>query len=123
MNLYDISLEGLQIADLLIENEGELTPELEARLDELMIAGPERIEAAAMVVRHLEADMLACSQEAQRLAERAASFSRNVASLKRRMTFAVDAAFSGKVKTARFSIWTQKSADTVAFDLAETVSP
>lgn len=117
--LYDISLEGMQIADILAENEGELTPELEARLDALMQAGPERIEAAAMVVRNIEADALACKAEAQRLAERASSFENNAKRLKDRITIALDAAFNGKVKTSRFTLWTQKSADSVAFDLRE----
>lgn len=117
--LYDISLEGLQIADLLTENEGELTPEIEQRIDALMQAGPGRVEAAAMVVRNLEADADACKAEAQRLIERAQSFENNAKRLKDRMTIALDCAFNGKVKTARFTLWTQKAADTVAFDLHE----
>lgn len=119
LTLYDISLEGMQIADILTENEGELTPELEARLDALMRGAPERIEAAAMVVRSMEADAEVCKAEAQRLLERAKGFENNAQRLKDRMAIAVDAAFSGKVKTARFSIWTQKAADSVAFDLRE----
>lgn len=119
MTLYDISLEGLQIADLLTEAEGELTPEIEARLDALMQEGPERIEAAAMVVRSIEADAEVCKAEARRLLERAASFENNAQRLKDRMVFALDLAFNGKVKTPKFTIWTQKGADTVAFDLRE----
>lgn len=119
MTLYDMTLEGLQIADILTENEGELTPELEARLDVLMQAGPDRLEAAAMVVRNLEADAMACKAEAQRLAERAQGFENNAKRLKERMTIALDAAFNGKIKTARFTLWTQKAADSVAFDLRE----
>lgn len=119
MTLYDISLEGLVIADILEANEGELTPELEERLNRLMQEGPDRIEAAAMVVRTIEANALACKAEAQRLAERAKGFENNVQRLKDRMTIALDCAFGGKVKTARFTIWTQKSADTTAFDLRE----
>jgi|GEM_PF-7114561 len=119
LTLYDISLEGMLIADILTENEGELTPELEARLDALMREAPERIEAAAMVVRNIEADAAVCCAEAARLMERAKGFENQAKRLKDRMALAVDAAFNGKVKTARFSIWTQKAADTVAFDLRE----
>lgn len=117
LTLYDISLEGMVIADIFTENEGELTPELEARLDSLMQAGPDRVEAAAMVVRHMEADADVCKAEAQRLMERAKGFENNAQRLKERITVAVDAAFSGKVKTSRFTVWTQKAADSVAFDL------
>jgi hypothetical protein len=119
LSLYDISVEGLQIADLLTENEGELTPEIEARIDALMQAGPDKMEACAMVLRTIEANTLACKNEAARLAERAQGFENNAKHLKERMTFALDAAFSGKLKTSRFTLWTQKSADTVAFDLRE----
>jgi hypothetical protein len=119
MTLYDVSLEGMQIAGLLTENEGELTPELEARIDALMQAGPDRLEAAAMVVRDIEADAEACKLEAKRLTERAKSFENNAQRLKDRMAIALDAAFSGKVKTARFTLWTQKSPDTIIFDLRE----
>jgi hypothetical protein len=119
LSLYDISLEGMQIADILEASEGELTPEVEERLDALMQAGPERIEAAAMVVRNLEASDVACKVEAQRLVQRAQSFASNAQRLKERIAIALDAAFSGKVKTDRFTIYTQKAPDTVAFDLKE----
>jgi phage host-nuclease inhibitor protein Gam len=107
------------IQDMLIENEGELTPELENRLDALMIAGPDKIEAGAMVVRTLESSADACKNEAKRLLERARSFDANADRLKQRMVYALDAAFNGKVKTDRFTIWTQKSSDSTAVDLAE----
>lgn len=119
MTLYEVTLEGLQIADLLTQAEGELTPDVEARLDALMKEAPERIEAAAMVVRNLEANASACKSEAARLLERAKSFETQTEKLKERMTYAVDAAFAGKVKTARFTIYTQKNPDTVAVDLLE----
>ena len=109
LSLYDIGAEGLVIELILAENEGELTPELETRLDEVMRQGPERIEGAAMILRQLEASAEACKKEAQRLGERAKSFDKQADSLKNRMVFAVDAAFNGKVKTQRFTIWTQKS--------------
>jgi hypothetical protein len=121
--LYDLSVEGLQIQQILEENEGELTTELEQRLDALMIEGPERIEAAAMVVRALEAQQQACIDEMQRLGQRGIGFGNNAKRLKERIRIALDCAFGGKVKTARFTIWNQTSAATVAFDLAEEFTP
>ena len=119
MTLYDLSLEGVQINELLYLNEGELTPELEARLDALIQAGPERVEAAAMVVRGLEASADACAAEAQRLAQRATSFHNNASYLKERMAIVLDCAFNGKLKTDKFTVWTQQAPDSVTFDIAE----
>ena len=119
MTLYDLTIEGLQIADMLTENEGELTPELEARLDALMQAGPERLEAAAMVVRNIEADALVCKAEADRLAERALSYEKNAKRLKDRIAIALDAAFNGKVKTAKFTLWTQQAQESMSIELSE----
>ena len=119
MSLYDLSLEGVQIQDILMETDGELTPELEERLDRLMREGPERIEAAAMVVKNLQASAMVCEQEALRFKSRAESFDRNVRRLKERIAIALDCAFGGKVKTYRFTVWTQKAPDSVAFDLKE----
>ena len=121
--LYDLSAEGLAIFDMLEESLGELTPALEQRLDALMLEGPERLEAAAMVVRSLEANAMACEAEAQRLRDRAKAFDTNSDRLKLRMTKCLDAAFGGKVKTPLFSIWTQKSANRLIADLVPGVTP
>lgn len=120
--LYDLSKEGLEIFDMLEDNLGELTPELEARLDKLMLEGPQRLEAAAMVVRSLEANATACEAEAQRLRERAKAFDAQVGRLKARMTVCLDSAFNGKVKTPLFTIYTQKSADRVVAELVPGVT-
>lgn len=118
-SLYELSLEGQQIHDLLVLNEGELDAETEARIDRLMQEGPDKVEAAAMVVLSLQGSALVCQQEVLRLQARAQSFDRNAARLKERMAIALDCAFDGKVKTSRFSMWTQKAPDSVAFDLLE----
>ena len=120
--LYGLSAEGLAIFDMLEESLGELTPDLERRLDALMLEGPERLEAAAMVVRSLEANAMACEAEAQRLRERAKAFDAQSDRLKLRMTKCLDVAFHGKVKTPLFSIWTQKSADRTVADLVPGVT-
>lgn len=118
-SLYDLSLEGVQIADLLTEREGELTPEIEQRIDALMMAGPERVEAAAIVVRQLEANADACAGEMERLAARAASFHANAQHLKERIAIVLDCAFNGKLKTEKFTAWTQQSADHTGFAVRE----
>lgn len=120
--LYDLSREGLAIFDMLEESLGELTPELEARLDALMLEGPARIEAAAFVVRTLEANAAACEVEAQRFRERAKAFDAQADRLKARMTKCLDLAFNGKVKTPLVTIYTQKSADRTVAELVPGVT-
>jgi hypothetical protein len=122
-SLYDLSAEGLAIFDLLEESLGELNPQLEARLDALMLEAPERMEAAAMVVRSLEANATACEAEAQRLRDRAKAFDGQVDRLKLRMTKCLDVAFNGKVKTPLFTVYTQKSADRTVAELVPGVTP
>jgi hypothetical protein len=119
ISLYDVALEGAEINDILSANDGELTPELEARFDELLRQGPRKIDAACMVVRELSATAEACRAEAKRLTERATAFDRNEAVLKSRILGAVDAAFDGKLKTQMFTVWGQTSAMTLKFEPTE----
>lgn len=119
MTLYDVAQEGMVISDILSENDGELTPELEQRIDQLLLLGADKIESAAMVLKQIEADSNACKTEATRLSERSKGFKAQADRLRERIRIAVDAAFDGKVKTPRFTIYTQQNPNTVAFDLAE----
>src|ERR1019366_4635775 len=117
MSLIDVGTEALAIQDALFESLGELTPELEAQLDALLAKGADSLDAAAWVVRKLAADEESCKAEAKRYQERAGSFARQGESLKGRMLFALDAAFAGKLKTERNTIWGQNSAPTVGFEV------
>ena len=119
LTLYDLAFEGVQIYDLLAENEGELTPELETRLDALIAVAPSTVEAAAMVVRSMEASADACLAEAARLTARCNGFNQNAKRLKERMAMVLDCAFNGKIKTDKFTIYTQANGDHISFDLAE----
>lgn len=110
MTLYDVTVAGTLIEQALIENGGELTAELEAAFDELLRQGPEKIEAACFIVRELEESEAASKNEEKRMAERRKGFARNLDVLKTRVLAAVDAAFSGKLKTARFTVWGQNAA-------------
>ena len=111
MKLYDIAQEGIEIQDLLTESCGELTPELEQRMDALLRAGKDKMEAAAKVARMLEVHAKACAEEAKRLSERSQALTKQAKSLKGRMAKVLQAAFDGKIKTALFTIWCQTSAD------------
>lgn len=116
--LYEVGIEGAEIEALLIEGDGELSPELEIRLDAFLASGKDKLDGAAIVVGRLESSAAYCEIQAKRFKERAASFDNNAKALKNRILFAVDVAFAGKVKTDSFTIWGQNSAATVAFDVA-----
>lgn len=118
MSLYDIGIVGRQIYDYLELTDGELTPEAEEIFDRLLREGPERLEAASVVLRQLDAYQDECKAEEKRLADRRRSFEANAAKLKERMGFALDA-LGGKVKTAKVSLWMQQGADTTAVDFRE----
>lgn len=117
MKLYEIPAEFGLLEQALIENEGELTPELEKTLDEFLRSGKDKIEGGAMVMRGLEIEAEACRTEAKRLSERATSLDNNAGRLKKLVLYALDGAFGGKIKTALFTIWGQTSAPTVNLDL------
>ena len=116
--LIDIGARAIAIQDALFELQGELTPEMEQALDALLAEGASALDAAAWVVRKLQSDEEACKAEAKRYHERGQSFARQAEALKARMLFALDAAFSGKLKTERNTIWGQTSPVTVGFEVA-----
>jgi hypothetical protein len=117
MTLYEVTVEGLELEAILREAEGELTPELEARLDAFMAGGKDKIQAAACVVRSLEATADACQQEATRLIARKGSNQSQAARLKARILCAVDV-MGGKVKTPLFNISAQNAAPSITIEPA-----
>lgn len=118
MRLYEIPIEASDIESALAENGGELTPEIEQRIADFLSQGKDKIEAAAVVVKSILADASICKAESTRLSQRAASLEGAADRLKGMMLIAIDEGFGGKVKTAKFTIWGQNSADTVHFDFA-----
>jgi hypothetical protein len=118
MSLYEIGVTGRAINDYLELTEGELTPEAEDIFDRLLREGPDKLEAASVVVRRLEAYQDECRAEEKRLADRRRSFEANAEKLKQRMGFALEA-FGGKLKTAKVTLWMQQNPDTTAVDLKE----
>lgn len=112
MGLYDVTLESQLIEDALVASGGELTPEIEARFDELLKQGPRAIDGACAILRELSASVKSTYDEERRLYDRKKAFERNLETLKERVRIAVDSPmFNGRVKTPRFTVWTQKAAD------------
>jgi hypothetical protein len=108
--LYDLSSEAIAIEQCLIDSDGELTPELETRIDELLVQGSDKMDAAAYMLRRLKALSDECKAESDRLAARKASFLRAHDSLKHRMLGALILAFAGKLKTAKNTFYIGHSA-------------
>ena len=121
MDLYEVTVEGQEITRILEEMEGELTPELEQRLDALLAEGKRSVEAALFVRRNLESHADECREESRRLLERARSFEGQKDKLSQRILWALDGAFNGKLKTAQFTAWGQTSAEGNEYSLAPDV--
>lgn len=117
MKLYEIPLEANAIEEQLYDNVGELTPDLERRIQSFLSQGKDKIESAAVVIGSLEEDASICQAEAKRLIERAAQLNQSADRLRGMVLCAVDLGFGGKVKTPKFTIWGQTSAAVTQFDL------
>jgi hypothetical protein len=120
--LYDLAMQGMEIEALLFDSVGEITPEIQEKMDALLVLGPDKIEAAAAVVRQLDMSAKMAEEEADRLRQRAKDFAAQASKLKERMTFALDSSFGGKIKTPKWTIWTQKNADRTVADLVPGVT-
>lgn len=130
LTLYQLTVEGMELERILIETEGELTPELEARFDEMLRGGSDKIHAAVSVKRKIEADAALCLAEASvyqaevdRLKAKAKAHEKNAEALSARIVIAMDTVFGGKLKSATMTIWTQKAADKVDISFAADVDP
>jgi cell division protein ZapA (FtsZ GTPase activity inhibitor) len=123
ISIYDLSLQGLEIESLLLESAGEITPEIQERMDLLLLSGPEAMESAAAVVTQLMMSAKMAEEESDRLRARSKEFEEQARQLKERMLVALDTAFGGKIKTPKWSIWTQKAADRTVADLVPGITP
>lgn len=82
LRLYDHTEMLETVHDWLIESGGELTPEIEALLDEAEEGFAAKAERVALKIRELETEAKAVKEESDRLAARAKSLDRGAKSLK-----------------------------------------
>lgn len=120
--LYSLAVDGAEIEMLLLDSLGEITPAIQEALDNLLVSGVDKIEAAAAVVRQLQMSAMVAEEESERLRQRAKDFESQAQQLKDRMTVALDLAFHGKIKTPKWTIYTQKNADRIVADLVPGVT-
>ena len=116
--LYDIPKEIDNFESRLIQNGGELTPELEQEWGAFIAGSKERMEAAAFVINRLKGDSELCRTECQRLQKRAQSTENNTKRLSDLTLYALKA-MGGKVKTALVSMWIGRSAEQLAVEVKE----
>lgn len=117
-HLYDIPKEIDNFEFRLIQNGGELTPELEQEWGAFIAGSKERMEAAAFVINRLKGDSELCRSECQRLQKRAQSTEANTKRLSDLTLYALKA-MGGKVKTALVSMWIGRSGDQLSVEVKE----
>ena len=89
-NIYQISQELLNIFDIIEENEGELTPELEEQLTITRESFNEKIKDYGNVVRMLQNDIAEIKNEKARLSDLQKSKEKTIERLKTVMIEAID---------------------------------
>lgn len=72
LSLYELTTETAALLDAIEDAGGEITPDVQARLDALGTALPAKANALCQVIRHFQARATALDLEAMRLSEAAA---------------------------------------------------
>lgn len=109
LKLYELVNAYEQIADVLIENGGELSPDLSAQLDAIEGAFEAKVERVALYVRNLLATASAADGEAERLAALARSRRRAAEGLKGYLMAQLDRVEKPKVETPLVVVRIQKN--------------
>ena len=109
LKLYELADAYERIAEALIENGGELTPELSAELDAIEGAFEAKVERVALYVRNLLATAEAADAEAARLAALARTRRQGAEGLKGYLMAQLDRVEKPKVETPLVVVRIQKN--------------
>ena len=109
LRLYELADAYEQIAETLIENGGELTPELAAALDAIEGAFEAKVERVALYVRNLLVTADAADAEAARLAALVHSRRQGAEGLKGYLMVQLDRVQKPKVETPLVVVRIQKN--------------
>lgn len=107
--LYQLGDALERIAETLIENGGELTPELEAELAKLEGAFDEKVERIALYVQNLSAMAHAANAEITRLTGLAVTRIKAADAMKRALRNEMERTGRTKIETARVKAWIQRN--------------
>lgn len=117
LRLYEMSDELAQIQAELIENGGELTDSLAARLDAIEGDFAAKVERCVALAQQLKANGAAAKAEADRLRELADSRTKASDRLKDYVRLCMERAGQTRLDLERFRVWVQaNSSDTVRFE-------
>lgn len=116
MPLYEYGIELREIEDEIVDNDGELTPELEARLNAMTGAFADKAERLACVIRALGSRAKMASVEIDRLRRLGTARSNTAARLKAYLMSCMEQADIPRIETPLFKIAIQASPPSVAFD-------
>lgn len=109
LKLWEITDEIQEIGELIAEAGGELSPEMEARLDAMEGALETKVENIALFVKESEANAAAALIEANRLSGIAKRFTTKAEGLKSYLLFALRRSGRSSVKTLRVTVREQKN--------------
>jgi hypothetical protein len=108
-------------ADAEAGNNGEVSPELEERLQAIESRLPDHIDDLAEIIRALHAYSEECNQEAKRLSARGRSWENKAVWLKGRILSTMLAIGEQKIKTARNTVSVCKNGGLLPLQLPERV--
>lgn len=104
MTLYEMTAESIAIMDAIEEAGGEITPEIQGRLDALGESLPAKADAYCKLIRHFQARAAALDLEAVRLGEAAARDEKAAKRLKDHLLACMAMAGQRKVSTDLFGV-------------------
>lgn len=99
--LYELSNE---LATIQTEWDGEVSPEIQAKLDSLQVSIEAKIEGICKFVRGLEAERMAIAEEVSRLKNRMSRLDKGIEFFHKYMKNNLDSVGIDKVKTALFNV-------------------
>lgn len=82
MNIYEIAQEHLRLLEIVEENDGDLTPELEQELMDILATGDDKLEAFYHVYRNLKANLVGIESEYKRIGDMKKSVTANMDRIK-----------------------------------------
>lgn len=113
MNLYELTAEQARIEDLLEENGGEITPEIEEALTLTAEALPKKVDGYGVLIRQFAAAEAACDAEIKRLQGLKKTAQNAQKGMKDRILYAMQTFGFDKLagETTKFSTRSSKAVD------------
>lgn len=109
LRLWEIATELEEIGEAIAENGGELTEELEARLEAMAGQFEDKAERIVLYAKECEANALAAQVEADRLAKLKRHFDAKATGLKAYLFAYMQRTGRTSLKTPRARAWTQRN--------------